>query len=267
MTKRKCWAEHYSRCSDDISGEHIVSKCLFSNYVTVIGFNWCKDQEKQIGINSMVANCLCSKHNSELSELDIAAFDVWNVLREFCRLNNVREPRKKKRWNKAVIKSDATKFERWCFKTAVNILSSGSYMTVSDWNPPEHLVRFIFGKEKLPQGCGIGSYAAAGDEIKSADTFAFSALSANDGRVIFGGLIEFRGLKIVLSWNTPVNDLTIPLRFIMSDMRKAVRYPFFERIDHKGTNVTIVLDWSGKYDNEKSRFIKSLRKRYKPGCP
>jgi hypothetical protein len=56
-----------------MSAEHLVSRALFPESVTIQGFEWCRETPKMIGINSLTSNVLCRHYNSALSELDAAA--------------------------------------------------------------------------------------------------------------------------------------------------------------------------------------------------
>jgi len=57
--------------------------------VSIRGFSWCPDDYITVGINSLTANVLCRAHNSRLSDLDAAAYDMWCVLRQVSDLISV----------------------------------------------------------------------------------------------------------------------------------------------------------------------------------
>jgi hypothetical protein len=63
-------------CSADLSAEHYISKSVLQaigDTVAVSGVPLLSDgQEKEVGINSLTAKILCSRHNSALSLLDSA---------------------------------------------------------------------------------------------------------------------------------------------------------------------------------------------------
>jgi len=79
---RQCWARSFSECRGKASGEHLITKALFPSGLKVRGFPWCNGEVKAVGANALTAKVLCRYHNTELSELDSAALDVWCVLRE-----------------------------------------------------------------------------------------------------------------------------------------------------------------------------------------
>ena len=77
---RECWASPLGNCRGVISGEHIVSKCLFpSGNVTVKGLDWLNGETKSIGIKGLTRNILCEGHNSDLSDLDAAALHTFDT--------------------------------------------------------------------------------------------------------------------------------------------------------------------------------------------
>jgi hypothetical protein len=71
-----------------MSGEHFLSRALMrlveadDGGVFVSGFSWQKDpaQRERFGINSLVANVLCRKHNSQLSDLDSEALSLVRLI-------------------------------------------------------------------------------------------------------------------------------------------------------------------------------------------
>src|SRR2546426_3801833 len=142
---RRCWARSIGDCSEKLSGEHLVSKALFSESVTVRGFDWCKDRPKTIGINSLAAKVLCVRHNSALSELDAAALKVWNALKELADVQEgialaarlripVGPPRPLR------LRVSGSRLERWAFKTTVNHVAAGARDAFPDgWEPPPDL--------------------------------------------------------------------------------------------------------------------------------
>src|SRR5882762_7371595 len=127
---RQCWAKSFSECSDQMSGEHLVSKALFPNGFTIRGFPWCANEFKTVGVNALTANVLCLKHNSMLSPLDAAAKDVWCVLRYVSDLNAERGRElatgSGQRRSKVKFVLGGLRFERWAFKTTINMVASGN---------------------------------------------------------------------------------------------------------------------------------------------
>ena len=84
---KNCWANILHDCNGGISREHIVSKSLFiSSQIDVKGFSWCKEQSKLVCLANLTKKCLCKKHNSNLSPLDLAAAHAFATLRKQTRL-------------------------------------------------------------------------------------------------------------------------------------------------------------------------------------
>src|SRR5437764_11288626 len=127
---RRCWAKSHSECSEQMSGEHLISKALFPRRFAIRGFPWCKGEVKTVGVNALTAKVLCKKHNSLLSPLDAAAKDAWCVFRYISDLNNEHQrlvalgiwhrPQRMK------FRLDGWRFERWAFKTTINMVASGN---------------------------------------------------------------------------------------------------------------------------------------------
>jgi len=145
-----------------MSGEHLVSKALFPESVTIRGSTGARTSRRTIGINSLTANVLCRDHNSALSDLDAAALRVWNALREFSDRQEalawaarLRIPSAKTQTLR--MRVDGGRLERWAFKTMINLVAAGPGLVPRQTGePPLRLARFVFGKETLPDGCGLG---------------------------------------------------------------------------------------------------------------
>ncbi len=206
-----------------MSREHLISKALFPGGVTIRGFSWCADQFKRVGVNALAANILCRKHNSDLSELDAAAKDVWNVLREvFDRLEDIRMAeaitRTTPRPERRKYRLDGTRLERWCFKTTINMVASGNVRNFpGDWEPRRDLVDYVFGGRALPPGCGLGLAVVVGEKIVDRDHVSFDLMRfvGRDGEPpdIEGFLMAFRGLRLAGSSIRPLESLHTPTNF------------------------------------------------------
>jgi hypothetical protein len=109
-------------CKGKISGEHLISKAVIEvlrddGEFTVSGVPWLAvGQEKSVGINSLVANCLCEKHNNALSDLDSAAALFITALRECLESAAASEP----------YLFSGHDIERWLLKTLKAMAASGN---------------------------------------------------------------------------------------------------------------------------------------------
>jgi hypothetical protein len=75
---KKCYLRELGTCSDSISGEHPISatvlRAIGEDRLRITGTPWLPQGEsRDIGIQSLVSNCLCGAHNSALSRLDAIA--------------------------------------------------------------------------------------------------------------------------------------------------------------------------------------------------
>jgi len=128
-----CWASDVSPCEGGISGEHIISKSLFTSGVTLRGLDWCPDDFKTIGINSFTANILCRKHNSILSSCDSEAKRVHDVLQWVRGLGESGRNRSSR-----LERIDGLAFAKWMAKSACNLLS------VTGRHIPNALIQYSF---------------------------------------------------------------------------------------------------------------------------
>jgi hypothetical protein len=69
-----CYLAGDKNCSQGLTGEHYISKSVLEvlgDQIKIEGMPWLqKGEERAVGLNSLTANLLCSRHNSALSTLD-----------------------------------------------------------------------------------------------------------------------------------------------------------------------------------------------------
>lgn len=180
-----------------------------------VDFPWCKGEVKTVGVNALTSKVLCKHHNTELSELDSAALDVWCALREISdRIDELqtvaRIARIQPRFERRKYRLDGARLERWCFKMAINMVASGSTGGLPDeWEPRKELVDFVFGSGRLPDGCGLGLAAVVGERIEDPDNLSFQLLrrTAPAPAEVEGFLLGFRGFRFAGSSMTPLLSL------------------------------------------------------------
>lgn len=200
-----CWAAALGECSATQSGEHLVSAGLFkSTHVEVQGFAWCKNEKKRIGLNSLVANVLCTKHNSALSEVDQAGADAFDVFRKVQYWQNALQRLPPRAQPVKRYRVSGPLLERWFMKTLVNLaLAAPSSLR---WElgdsplsaPPEEVLRACYGLGPLTPYLGLYVAAAVGHEGPSDDSVSFAPLIRYETHLC-GGVFGFRGYQFLLS--------------------------------------------------------------------
>jgi len=198
----KCWANILNNCDGGISREHIVSKSLFtSSEVDVMGFPWCKEDTKRVGIEAITRKCLCRKHNSELTNLDAAASHAFDVLRQQTKLSNDRAKEPDKKFKKVIFSINATALEKWLLKSLINFSYNSEYYigheSKEKGRPSDHLVNAVFGIEKFKENNGMRVAYKQGGAINSTDTVQFAPI-IKDQKYIFGGKFSFRGILLFM---------------------------------------------------------------------
>ena len=200
-----CWAGCLGNCASKQSREHVISENLWlSSTVTVLGFPWCADAPKDIGIGNLTAKILCRKHNSDLSPVDSSAGESFAMLREVARLKNVREAMKPIRWTVKKYDLDGVMLERWFLKTLINFAFDGKYPIGSDakvaGRPSERLVRIAYGLESFKGKAGMYTISRVGMESALEDRVSFSPIMAPapHGEYLAAGIFEFRGLQFLV---------------------------------------------------------------------
>lgn len=213
---KRCWAEALGDCAGPITGEHVVSRAVFTeDHVTVKGFRWCRDEPRQIGLNSLTVNVLCAHHNNTLTSLDDAAGDAMRVFRE-----SLKTSERNKRlmpWVLPTVKRfrlDAALLERWMLKTSLNIkhgrmLTEGN-LDISDVATTVE-AELCFGRRPFEGVAGM--YVAYSENMKLNLIDKVEIVTLVDSGDLVGVRFELHGFRFVLNLRStkPIPPLeTIP---------------------------------------------------------
>jgi hypothetical protein len=184
MSKIKmCLASKYNNCSGGISGEHYISKSILNlssidDKVEISGLPWIEPNTfEKIGINSLTANILCTKHNNDLSIYDA---EILKLFKAFAEIDN--------HFNKSCfldvneIKIDGNKIEKWMLKTCLGLIASKQ---ISKNDKREELVikdlylDILFNDKKIPDNCGLYFKIPNNRMIRKHNGFSFIPQTAN----------------------------------------------------------------------------------------
>jgi hypothetical protein len=194
-----------------MSREHTVSQCLFDDEaITVRGLPWCLDEAKTVGLSSLVRKILCKKHNSGLSELDSAALNAFNALREVVKIEQARRGRTARAWTIKRFVVDGPNLERWFLKTLINVAFKGQKIigpgSHRAGTPSKELVEIVFGLRKFEDGAGLYVAGSAGQQMTLEDRVHFTGKTHGDNLV--GATFAFRGQEFYLN--------LLPMRFSLN---------------------------------------------------
>jgi len=160
----QCWAKVLGDCHGKITGEHIVSKNLFTGpNLLVTGTPWAEGQTVSIRLDEFVSPILCEKHNNLLSrKVDKEGGSAFKTILEAdIFLSHVKkdDPPQILQY-----KINGHFLERWFIKTAINIFVSDhkdqpwiNDQGVSDC--PLMLAEAAFGRRALKYPMGLYNYA------------------------------------------------------------------------------------------------------------
>lgn len=189
--KRGCWAQPLGNCSDKMSNEHIVTGGLFDGKVVVQGLPWCPEP-KEIGLANLTAKLLCTKHNSELSDVDSAAINVKQAYEDAITLMNLRQNLKKRMWAMRRVSVDGWLLERWFLKTLINIAHCGDTgfpvgPDVASGMLSTRMLEIAFGIQRFvkPEGLYTVSVVGQKDTIDSRVNIITLTKSGHVGGTLF----------------------------------------------------------------------------------
>ncbi len=192
---KECWAKYRGDCSSKISTEHLVSKSLFEQKtIFVQGFEWCLDEEVEIGLSRATAKVLCTHHNNTLSEVDVVGIEAIRAFESSgFSMHGVKE----------VGAIHGYRFERWLLKTALNVSVGTNYKIGFGMNesvlgiPPPYLVDVAFGDLNL--SLQMGAYFLVSSEPYKTKKGEISICPIIMGDEIGGFYFHLRGIDVFLS--------------------------------------------------------------------
>lgn len=199
---RTCWAAPLGGCSPKITGEHIISECLFDEKeIMVQGLPWCLDQPKSIGKANLTRNILCKAHNSALSELDSAALDAFNVFRESTKLSSARLGIRARSLSLRKFVINGPLLERWFLKTFINVALGQPFAIGPGQHdrgvPSTELVEIAFGQRSFEKPSGLYLSGYAGEKEVSEDRVKI--VTKSEGANLVAAAFSFRGCRFFLN--------------------------------------------------------------------
>lgn len=155
-----CYARCLGDCDGKLSREHWISESALrlldpSGLVTLEGLAWQRPGDKHSIYPPQVAGrVLCRRHNTALSDIDVAGCAFFEAL---LRTNRLQTEEPSDAGGRCVLLSNGHDIERWFLKVLIGGLVSGNMRISGDrqqvWEPIPAYVEFLFGlRPTLPRG-------------------------------------------------------------------------------------------------------------------
>lgn len=187
-----CYARAIGDCAGDTNREHYVSETVLErigedSVVEVSGLRWQQTPRQRIGVASLSARILCTKHNGLLSPLDSAARKFLDAHADI---------------NEAISASATTSLfrmfagadiERWFLKVALGMAA------VAKEAIPDSLVRGLFGAGGMPGDVCLHYQDPVGKEAAFAGRYVTANLAYDEARQPESLQVMFWGFPILLT--------------------------------------------------------------------
>jgi hypothetical protein len=251
----KCYMKELGSCSGGISREHLISEAIIrllagDGDFTVAGLPWIPPGEfKAIGPKSLVATCLCRKHNSAIHALDDAALAFFTMLKSCLDRS-----------------TDTLRFivsghdiERWLLKTLKAMAASGNLAHGQEKLPgvfssDVRVLDMLDTPSLWPGSTGLYCIMRAGELTENHNRFQLAPLSNQRGEV--GGLwTNILGLSFILMLE-PLDIAQNP------QLAGAVFRPGQIVVTHPGSTSWLVLSWDDDkthLDSMSLKFVRQVR--------
>jgi hypothetical protein len=200
----RCYMCTLGSCDGTISGEHLISKSIIEfikddGEFAVSGVPWLEEGESKIlAPKNLTANCLCSRHNSALSPLDVAALRFFQMLRP-CWVKDAAPLRY------LICGHD---LERWLLKSLKALAVSGNLARGRQRLPgifqeDVHLIDMLDDPTQWPELTGLYFIMAPGTRTENHNHFQLAPLYGLTNDVIAGLVANILGLPLLLMAEPP----------------------------------------------------------------
>lgn len=186
-----CYANILGNCEGGISREHFISKNILEQIgnLSTNGIPWLQHLEGTIKPSSLVAKCLCQKHNNFLSPLDVLSGKVFSTFKGFANRTNER----------VIIPGKL--FELSMLKMLIGSLGTKRIEYKSKKYIPAdleaHWIRVLYGQEPMPEGCGLYIHTKIGETLKIVNSISVSHIFLENQ--VVGLSIDIAGFKFLFT--------------------------------------------------------------------
>jgi hypothetical protein len=193
-----CYLRQTGTCSSKLSGEHLVSEAVLrvlgDQEVQVSGFAWLKGAKKNLTFASLTAKCLCTSHNSALSDIDSVGGKFFAAIQE-CSTTD-RKP------NLSFLFSGHD-IERWLFRTLAALAVSNNLVINQEklenkLDPRIDFAGLLQDITQWQRPLGMYTMQLVGQTFTQNANFAFGPIIMRDTMEIVGLLTDIQGLHISL---------------------------------------------------------------------
>ena len=202
----KCFLNSRRDCSSKISREHYISSKLLNvierknKTIDVAGLSWLsKEKIKSIGKANLVSNILCTKHNSDLSDLDSSIGKFVEYLSE---IDKNFQTETSSELNYEV---NGREIEQWILKTILGLIHSGNIQQSNgkQYTFNEKLIVLLCEPSKRwPLGWGL-YVSIPKDKIHHSNSFEIIPMSNRESGEILAVQVKFNGFEMTLCLGKP----------------------------------------------------------------
>ena len=228
-----------NNCDQKITGEHFATKgileYLSAGKVAVEKAPWLGIGEtKIIGINSLVSNILCKRHNSAFSGVDSAAVQFFGLLNEiaidFARSSSLEQEN--------LYLFSGEDLEIWACKTLLGLLySQPQNSSLREYNVNHDIIAAIARTGRLPQGHGIYVNGRTGlNQVHKSHEFTIRPITHERQKRLIGLELVMAGLPIHFFLDS------LGVNFEYERTHKIYR-PSFLRFQNGNRAHSILLSW------------------------
>jgi len=201
-----CYAACLGNCCNVQSREHYISKGLWNNnLITFEGLPWLDGEPKIMAVKKVFRKILCETHNNALSDYDKEGIKLFRTSEKFHHNQHLRGKLKKSTiWKTDRETIQGRNLERLMAKVAIGILQEfpeekWHLTNTPSINPPEEIVKAIYGLSDFEYPAGLYYVGAVGDRIQNVDKVSISTLYDSNSKGYIGSLISYRDWQFFIN--------------------------------------------------------------------
>lgn len=205
------------------------------------------NESRRVGINSLVSNILCERHNSTLHPLDDEAKTFFRFFRDIS--DDIGNTSLSRKGMNRIVSGEL--MELWLLKVACGItlsFATANGIRLKD----DHIfdlekVNRAFSQNVWDRGAGMYLCAPQGSSFLSGDSISVAPLTINSEKRVVGIRVWLRGMQFDLVFDTqglvlpPPNALHRPARLSFVGPRRTHNIQLTWRKDNPGAVVEMTL--------------------------
>ena len=214
----KCWAKNVSPCCNTQSSEHYISQGLFSSKMLYVqNAPFLGGVSKEISKASLTRNCLCKKHNEQLSIYDGEAIHYGRSLKYCLELSLKRRKSNAQKFSLHSKTINYDRFNRWYIKTYLGLVEFFRYESAID---KDELAKLVYSTSSIKHYMHLEAAMSIQEEFQIKECVSVAPLEKNEKTI--GMQVELYGIRLVGIFSDKAEHIQTPLKIKFNEHKQGL---------------------------------------------